>query len=114
MSRPPRRAAGPRVTNATSFILTGAPLRTATTASSRSDTFFTYPRPRTRYSALFISTVPTPISRLLFCTAFITSMMDTLQARMASGFTSTWYSFAKPPMEATSATPSAVERAYFT
>lgn len=46
--------------------------------------------------------------------ALMISITETLKAYMASGFNSIWYSFTKPPAEATSDTPSAEDKVYLT
>ena len=63
---------------------------------------------------MFTSIVSAPMSRLLFFTAFITSITDTLNEYIASGFSSIWYSLTNPPADATSDTPSAADNEYFT
>ena len=93
---------------------TGTLSRTVMTAFSISFTFLIYPKPRIRYSTLLISIVSAPISRLLFLMALMISITETLKAYMASGFNSIWYSFTKPPAEATSDTPSAEDKVYLT
>ena len=64
------------------------------------------PSPRTTYSTRLISIVRAPTSTFDMRTAANTCSSVTPYARIASGSTSTWYSRTKPPIEATSDTPS--------
>ena len=114
LSKIPLRAAGPNDTLAMSEILIAVNVSEATKAFSMSAMDFTYPKPRTKYSAWLISKVWAPTSLLLSFTALTTWFSPMLYWRISSGLTSIWYSWTYPPIDATSDTPLAADKAYFT